>query len=251
MFVGLPWRASSPTTANGLRLSKPSDRVYQSKFSFGRQPSGDGLFACRNCSTTRGVDVSGIDSLFERSRSRLRRLLQFRMDPRLRRRVDESDIIQEAFVEASNRYEEFVDQSENVSEFVWLRFLTIQKLAQHHRRHFGAAGRDLGREQCAQNAARSNSALIADALTGKDPSPSHGVIQNELREKIIGLLDQLTPIDREVLTLRHFEQLSNQEASESLGISPDATYRRYIRALRHMKTVLESDDHDFESNQTI
>ena len=183
-----------------------------------------------------------LNSLFADHRERLKRMVQLRMDQRVQGRIDASDVIQEAFVEAAQRFDDY-DREREVSPFVWLRFLTAQKLIQLQRRHLGAQGRSVKRELQAGGASVPNatSAVLAAQLVGNLTSPSHAVSREEQRLQVQQALDELEVIDREVLALRHFEQLTNAEAAEVLEIAPEAAYKRYIRALRRLKQILNSD----------
>ncbi len=189
-----------------------------------------------------GHPESPLNELFAEHRERLRRMVQLRMDQRVQGRIDASDVIQEAFVEAALRFEEY-DREREVSPFVWLRFLTAQKLVQLQRRHLGVQGRAVQREQHGGRAGVPNatSAVLAAQLVGNLTSPSHAVSREEQRLQVQAALDELEVIDREVLALRHFEQLSNAETAEVLEIAPEAAYKRYIRALRRLKQTLHSD----------
>ncbi len=178
--------------------------------------------------------------LFSVHRERLRRMVQLRMDRRMSGRVDASDVIQEAFAEAADRYDEFVEQDDDVSSFVWLRFLTAQKLAHFHRRHLGAKARDVRREvplgrQCCVDA---SSLAIAEHLAGDQTSPSQALVRKERKDRLMVTLAETSDTDREIIALRHFEQLSNREAAETLNISEDACYRRYIHALQRLRRAL-------------
>ncbi len=169
-------------------------------------------------------------------------MVQLRMDQRVQGRIDASDVIQEAFVEAAQRFEEY-QRDQEVSPFVWLRFLTAQKLVQLQRRHLGAKRRAVQREArfLDRNAPGATSAVLAAQLVGKLTSPSNAVAREEQRQQVTVALDELEVLDREVIALRHFEQLSNAETAEVLEIAPDAAYKRYIRALRRLKKSLNLD----------
>ena len=167
-------------------------------------------------------------------------MVQLRMDRRLSGRVDASDVVQEAFIEAAGRYDEFTRQDDDVGSFVWLRFLTTQKLAQFHRRHLGAQARDVRREVVLgrQRYPDASSLAIAQYLVGDQTSPSQAAVREERLTRMMAALSEMSNTDREIIALRHFEQLSNREAAETLSISEDTSYRRYIRAL---KTIADCD----------
>ncbi len=181
----------------------------------------------------------GLGELFARHRERLRRMVQLRLDRRLNGRVDASDVIQDAYVEATRRHAEYQSKPE-VSPFVWLRFLTSQKLAQLHRFHLGAQGRDAGREVSIDGGGRleASSAALAAKLVGRFSSPSNAANRAELRQQLQEVLNAMNESDREILALRHFEQLDNAEAAQVLGVEPQAAYKRYVRAIRRLKSAL-------------
>ena len=183
-----------------------------------------------------------LSALLADNRERLVRMIQLRLDRRLAGRVDASDVIQDAYLEAVGRYDKFLEKPE-VSPFVWLRFLTFQRLAQLHRHHLGVEARNAGREVSlhAANPAVS-SAVLAARLVGRFSSPSNAMHRAELSHRIQTALNRLSETDREVLALRHFEQLSNAETCEVLGLQPAAGYKRYARALQHLRAVLDSED---------
>lgn len=190
--------------------------------------------------TIPGPSQETLEALFAAHRERLCRMVQLRMDQRVQGRVDASDVIQEAFVEAAQRFDEYRAQPA-VSPFVWLRFLTGQKLVQIQRRHLGVKARSVQREVRQGAGPDATSAVLAAQLVGQLTSPSDAVSREEQRLRVQQALDDLDVIDREVLALRHFEQLSNAEAAEVLEIAPEAAYKRYIRALRRLKRLLSSE----------
>ena len=164
-----------------------------------------------------------------------------RIDQRLRGRIDPSDVIQEALLEATSRLESYQRQS-SMPFFLWLRFLTLQKLLVLHRRHLGTQKRDATREVSIyhRETPQASSAALAAQLLGRQSSPSQAAQRAELRNRIHDGLDRMEPIDREVLVLRHFEELTNSEAAQVLEISPTAANNRYIRALKRLKKILAS-----------
>ena len=150
------------------------------------------------------------------------------MNPRLQGRVDASDVIQETFVEAA-RVLAHAKQNKDIPVHLWLRRLANQKLIQAHREHVEAACR-AGREQHPNSSAKATSHSIARFLIGDFTSPSGAVIRDEKRRLLESALEQMDSLDREVLVLRHFEQLTGPESAEILGISHEAVKKRYIRA---------------------
>jgi RNA polymerase sigma-70 factor (ECF subfamily) len=161
------------------------------------------------------------------------------MDRRLLGRLDESDVIQEAFLEASQRYDEY-QQNPTMPLFLWLRFITGQRLLILHRRHLGTQARDAGREVSLfhRGVPDATSEALAAHLVGNLTSPSQALARIEQRTRVQDAMNSLEPLDREVLALRHFEQMSNVEVSQVLEIAESAASKRYMRALRRLKDLL-------------
>lgn len=178
--------------------------------------------------------------LLQRHRARLRKLIMLRLDPRLHGRVDPSDVIQEAYLDASRRLPDYAREPRPMPFYLWLRFLTGQKLMELHRRHLGAQARDASREISLQRGPmpEATSAAIAAQLLGRQTSPSQAAIRAERKVRLQEALNRMDPIDREVLVLRHYEQLSNGEAALVLGLDKSATSKRYARALIRLKDLL-------------
>jgi RNA polymerase sigma-70 factor (ECF subfamily) len=186
-------------------------------------------------------DRQGLGALLERHRQRLRRMVALRLDQRLQGRLDASDVIQEAFLEASERLPEYLRQPA-LPFFLWLRFLTGQKMAELHRHHLGARMRDAGREISLYRGSlpEASSAALAAQLLGHDTRPSEAAIRAERKIRLQEALNGMDPLDREVLALRHFEQLNNAETAQVLGLRESAASKRYVRALKKLKEILTS-----------
>jgi RNA polymerase sigma-70 factor (ECF subfamily) len=198
---------------------------------------GEGqLLGCRS-SEERANLFAG---LFMAYRDRLESMVRLRLDRRLWRRVDPSDVLQEAYIEASRRLDTYVDSRLPMPLFLWLRRLTAQKIIEVHRFHLDARKRGALREVSIDRGGTPppSSEALAVELIGRGKSPSSVVAQREMRVRIQEALDRMEPIDREILALRHFEQLSSAEAGRALGI-PAATARmRYLRALRRLRDIM-------------
>jgi RNA polymerase sigma-70 factor (ECF subfamily) len=187
-------------------------------------------------------DLAGQDDLvqvFQQRREQLRRMLALRMDRRLQGRLDPSDVLQEAYLEATARFDEFRSQAA-MPLFLWLRFITAQKLLVAHRRHLGTKARDAGREVSLFCGAwpEASSELLASQLIGRFTTPTQAVLRVELQLKLQDAINSMDAIDREILALRHFEQLSNAESAQVLGLKESAASNRYIRALKRLKEIL-------------
>jgi RNA polymerase sigma-70 factor (ECF subfamily) len=192
----------------------------------------------------RSGDQQALGELFARFRPQLRRMVELRIDPRLAARVGASDVLQEAYVDALKRQQHFFER-ENVSFYVWLRLVVNQSLVDTHRRHLGAKMRDAGQEQSipptaggGSHWAAATSISLARHLVAQVQSPSQVLRQEETLQQVQAALESLEPLDREVLTLRHFEELSNNEVAELLGLQKAAASNRYVRALGRLREAL-------------
>jgi RNA polymerase sigma-70 factor (ECF subfamily) len=184
-------------------------------------------------------DQGALAELFARHREPLRRMIALRLDHRLGGRVSASDILQETYVDALKRLPHLFENPE-MPFFIWLRWIAGQRLVEVHRQHLGARMRDAGLEVSLQRGypAPANSGCLAAHLAGELTSPSGAAIRGEMVEQLEAALDRLDPIDREVLALRHFEELSNNEVAALLGIQKAAASKRYVRALERLKAAL-------------
>lgn len=185
-------------------------------------------------------EAIALEELFDLHRRRLARMIHMRLDTRLRRRVDVDDIVQEVYSEAAERLQKYM-RDRSMPFFLWLRFLTNQKLAELHRRHFGAQSRDLRREVHAEPSGNtlSDPRFLADRISDVT-SPSGAAAHEELRERLYKALAEIAPTDREVLVLRHFEHLSSAEVAHELGIMVPAAGKRYVRALQRIRAILDT-----------
>ena len=184
-------------------------------------------------------DEKALGELYSLHRDRLKQMLEFRMDRRLRGRADASDILQEVYIDAHERMRHYLKKPE-MSFYIWLRQLTTQRLIDIHRRHLLAEKRDAKQEiSIHQRMAAATSASMAALLVAHLASPSQMAMRAELVEQIENALEKMDAVDREVLALRHFEELRNGEVAEVLGLKPAAASNRYVRALSRLRDVLE------------
>lgn len=184
-------------------------------------------------------DQEALAELFAHYRDQLRRMVRLRLDRRLYGRIDPSDVLQEAYLDFARRFPEYAPDPA-VPFYLWLRALTGQKLVDLHRQHLGAKMRDAGQEVSLYRGAlpQASSVSLANQLLGRLTSPSRAAIRAETQIRVQEALNSMDPIDREVLTLRHFEVLSNDETAQVLGISKKAASKRYIRALERLQDIL-------------
>lgn len=187
----------------------------------------------------RNQDAVALGEIFTHYRDRLRRMVQLRMDRRLQGRVDASDVLQEAFLDVSARAAEYSAKPQ-MPFFLWLRLITGQKLLEIHRRHLQTKMRDAGLEVSLFTGAlpEANSISLAAQLLGRLTSASAAAMRAELQIQLQQVLNAMDPLDREILALRHFEELSNDEIATVLNLSKSAASNRYVRALKRLKEEL-------------
>jgi RNA polymerase sigma-70 factor (ECF subfamily) len=186
-------------------------------------------------------DRAAWGALLTQHRERLYAMIALRLDRRLQGRIDPSDVLQEAYLEASAQLAEYLRQP-TFSFFLWLRLITGQKLVALHRYHLGTQMRDAGREVVLHQGSlpQTSSAALAAQLLGRECRPSEAVLQAERSLRLQEALNSLEALDREVLALRHFEELTNAETAQVLGIQEAAASKRYVRALKRFKEILAS-----------
>lgn len=172
---------------------------------------------------------------------RLKRIVNFRLDYRLSGRVSESDVIQETYVRAAKRIDSFLAK-DDMPFFVWLRLEVNQKLHEVHRHHFGAEKRDIRKEiKFGQNAETGQTSMaLAAHIVAQLTSPSRLIERAEQIAILEKTLSEMNELDREVIALRNFEELSNIETAKILEIEPAAASKRYLRALKRLREIMES-----------
>jgi RNA polymerase sigma-70 factor (ECF subfamily) len=186
----------------------------------------------------RNGDESALAVLFERHRHRLERMVRLRMDSRLKGRVDPADVLQDAYLTLRGKFPQYA-AAPHMPFYLWLRLEVGQKLVDVHRFHLGTRMRDAGQEVALHHGAlpQVTSLSLAEHLLGKLTTASHAAMRVELKLRVQEALNSMDPHDHEVLILRHFEELSNAEAAQVLGIKPSAAVNRYVRALKRLKEV--------------
>src|SRR5262245_8354257 len=184
-------------------------------------------------------DQAALTELFSRHRERLKRMIHLRLSRRLQGRVDDSDVLQEALVDVARRLPEYVHDPK-LPFFLWLRHMAGLKLVEVHRRHLGTQARDADREISLHRGGlpEADSISLAAQLLGQLSTPSQAAIKAEQRIMVQEALTAMDPIDREVLALKHFEQLSTSEIAEVLGMSKAGAGSRYLRAIKRLREVL-------------
>jgi RNA polymerase sigma-70 factor, ECF subfamily len=187
----------------------------------------------------RAGDLAAVNQLLVRHRSRLRTMVCLRLDPRVAARVDPSDVVQEALIEAHRRMERYL-RERPLPFYPWLRQLTWDRLVRLHRQHLAVSKRSVRREVAMAPLLSDDSvALLARRLFSRDNSPQSRVVQAELHARVKNALEQLSESDREVLVLKFMEELSVLEIGALLGLGESAVKMRHLRALQRLRSLLE------------
>jgi RNA polymerase sigma-70 factor (ECF subfamily) len=180
-------------------------------------------------------EAAARDQLLNLHRSRLRRDVARRLDPRLAARVDPSDVVQDALADADRKLTGYL-RDRPLPFYPWLRRLALERLVALHRRHVRAGKRSVTREQPAEAPDPT-----IDLRRPPDGGPVSALLRDELRARVRSALDRLGPDDRAVLVLRHFEQRPVREAAALLGVGEAALKVRHLRALRRFRDLLASE----------
>jgi RNA polymerase sigma-70 factor, ECF subfamily len=179
---------------------------------------------------------------FQILRPALRDAIAMRLDPLLYGRIDPSDVLQETYLDANRRFDEFTAKADQIPLHVWFRLLAMQRLVDLHRQHLGAQMRTAAIEISIDRPylPQASSIWLAEQIVDRHDSGSEVAMRAETQRMVQAALDRMDPIDREVLAMRHFEMLTNSEIASELGISMTASSNRYVRALKRLEAVLSS-----------
>ncbi|MFO0912932.1 MAG: sigma-70 family RNA polymerase sigma factor [Pirellulales bacterium] len=186
------------------------------------------------------MSAAQLERAFFRYRSRLKRIVELRLNWLVRRRMDASDILQEVFVDAYRRLDEY-RQTNGWPVFLWLRFLASQKVAEMHRKHLRTEARSVYSEVSLHlgGLSRQQSSEMIRQLMDAIVSPRSHLIRQEQNAHLMQAIDRLTNTDREVIILRHFEQLTNREVAQLLEISENGASSRYVRAIHRLRQLID------------
>ena len=148
--------------------------------------------------------------------------MRLRLDPRLTGRLDPSDVLQDAFLDAARRLPEFV-AAPSVPIWVWLRSLALQRIVDLHRTHLGSKMRSVARETPwnVGGSLVASTVTLSELLIDPAKSPASELAMREKHRRVQNALESMEPLDREVLAMRHFELLSNHEVAPDYGNSRD------------------------------
>jgi RNA polymerase sigma-70 factor (ECF subfamily) len=168
-------------------------------------------------------------------------MIAMRLDQRLAQRVDVSDIIQDVLIEANRRLVEYVN-SPTIPFHLWIRQIAKDRIIDAHRRHRMSAKRSIDREQGPIGFSSNEQSTIELANQFRDGglTPAAAATQKELAQHMEMAIAQLKDGDREIILMRHYEQLNNQEIAQSLGLTEPAASMRYLRAIKRLREVIES-----------
>lgn len=193
-------------------------------------------------SAARGGDDSAVNELLEKHRNSVRRLVQVRLDRKVQRRVDVSDVVQEVMAEASKRLQKYLENPE-MAFHLWLRQIAWDHIIDTYRRHRVSAKRNMDREQSmTANAGPDRSAVeLAVQLCDPGMTPAAAAAQREIARRVESSIERLDEQDREVILMRHYEHLTNLEIATALGLNPPAASMRYLRAVRRLRQLLEEE----------
>ena len=184
-----------------------------------------------------GGESTAVNELMERHRQSLRQMVQLRMDRVISQRVDASDIVQDVLLEASQRLTDYM-QDPRLPFHLWLRQLAKDQLIDTHRRHRVAQRRSADREQHLGQGGDHSSLDLGAQLRDQQLTPAAATLRKEFQQRFYQALEQLEEDDREIVLMRHVEQLSNSEVAQALGLSQPAAGMRHLRALRRLREIL-------------
>lgn len=193
--------------------------------------------------SAKGGDASAINHLLEEHRRPVQRLVEMRLDRKVQRRVDVSDVVQEVMVEASKRLQKYLENPE-MAFHLWLRQIAWDHIIDTYRRHRVSAKRNMDREQPMTSPGGADQSTVELAVQLCDPgiTPAAAATQREIARRVEASIEQLGDQDREIIQMRHFEHLSNLEIADALGLNPPAASMRYLRAVRRLRQLLDEQN---------
>ena len=187
-------------------------------------------------------DSQAVERLLARHRESLHRMIELRMDQRIKRRVDVSDVVQDVLIEANRRLKDYL-QNPGMAFHLWIRQIAKDRLIDAHRRHRVSAKRSIDREQPSfvRGAVDQSSLDVVAQLSDPAMTPAAAASQRELAAQVETVIARLGESDREIILMRHYEQLNNGEIAAALGLSEPAASMRYLRAIRRLREMLDED----------
>jgi RNA polymerase sigma-70 factor (ECF subfamily) len=185
-------------------------------------------------------DDEAVSALIERHRNALRHLVRMRLDRKIQRRVDVSDVVQDVLIEANRRLQTYLENP--VMPFhLWIRHIARDRIIDAHRRHRGSAKRSVDKEQpmVIPGGFDKSSIILAAQLVDREKTPAASTLEKELARRVEAAISQLDDIDAEVIVMRHYEQLTNQEIARTLDLTEPAASMRYLRAVRRLRDLMQ------------
>ncbi len=183
-------------------------------------------------------DAEAVNLLLDRYREAVQRMVQMRLDQKIKRRVGVSDVVQDVLVEANRRLRDYL-KNPTIAFHLWIRQIAKDRIIDAHRRHRGSGKRSVDREQALAPASEERSSiLLAAELCDPQLTPAAAATQKELAHRVEEALTQLGEPDSEIIVMRHYEHLSNQEIAAALSLSEPAASMRYLRAVRRLRIML-------------
>ena len=200
----------------------------------------DGEVTAELLNNVRGGQAVAVEELMDRHRNSLRRMIQLRLDQRLMQRMDVSDVIQDVLIEANRRLSDYL-KNPVIPFHLWIRQIAKDRIIDAHRRHRVSAKRSIDREQPQPGKGPFDQSTIELANQFRDQAltPAAAATQRELASQIESAVQMLRDNDREIILMRHYEQLDNQEIAQSLGLTEPAASMRYLRALKRLREIIE------------
>jgi RNA polymerase sigma-70 factor (ECF subfamily) len=197
-------------------------------------------------------DTSAVNQLMNRHRNSLRQLIRMRLDHKIQKRVDVSDVVQDVLIEANRRLQRYL--ADPMMPFhLWLRQIAKDRIIDAHRRHRVSAKRSVDREQqmVAPRGYDQSSIHLASILGDSRLTPAAAALQKEMARKVEGAISKLEEKDCEIIVMRHYEQLTNQEIGQLLGLTEPAASMRYLRAIRRLKLVLKEESDSSSADDIV
>ncbi len=200
----------------------------------------DGEVTAELLNNVRDGRAVAVEELMDRHRNSLRRMIQLRLDQRLLQRMDVSDVIQDVLIEANRRLKDYLTNPV-IPFHLWIRQIAKDRIIDAHRRHRVSAKRSIDREQPQPGKGPFDQSTIELANQFRDQAltPAAAATQRELAQQIESAVQMLRDNDREIILMRHYEQLDNQEIAQSLGLTEPAASMRYLRALKRLREIIE------------
>ncbi len=187
-------------------------------------------------------DELAVNQLLERHRESVHRLVEMRLDRKVQRRIDVSDVVQDVMLEANNRLQKYLDDPA-MAFHLWIRQIAWDRIIDTYRRHRVSAKRSMDREQAMSMPSGQDESSVELAAQLCDPAltPAAAATQREIARRVEASIEQLVEQDREIVLMRHYEHLTNAEIAEVLGVNPPAASMRYLRAVRRLRELLDGE----------